>query len=76
MRRKRKSLTPDTPLAPVPSDILAQFVGHARSRRRSSTRRSVGSRRRSARALGGELTHHLDSPPGGEKPDHTTSRRI
>ena len=27
MRRKRKSLTPDTPLAPVPSEILDQFVG-------------------------------------------------
>lgn len=26
MRRKRKSLTPDTPLAPVPSEILDQFV--------------------------------------------------
>jgi Transposase, Mutator family len=27
MRRKRKSLTPDAPLAPVPSEILDQFVG-------------------------------------------------
>ena len=26
MRRKRKSLTPDAPLAPVPSEILDQFV--------------------------------------------------
>jgi hypothetical protein len=26
MRRKRKSLTPDTPFAPVPEEILDQFV--------------------------------------------------
>ena len=26
MRRKRKSLTPDTPLAPVSAEILDQFV--------------------------------------------------
>ena len=26
MRRKRKSLTPETPLAPVPEEILDQFV--------------------------------------------------
>jgi len=26
MRRKRKSLTPDTPLAPVPDEILDHFV--------------------------------------------------
>ena len=27
------------------------------------------------RALGGELTHHLGYPPGGEKPDDTTNHR-
>ena len=27
------------------------------------------------RALGGELTHHLGYPPGGDKPDETRNRR-
>jgi hypothetical protein len=40
MLRRRKALMPDAPLAPVPSEILDQFVRRGRSRLRSSTRRS------------------------------------
>ena len=52
-RRKRKSLAPDTPLTPVPSEILDQFVGQgplsveeldaAASRKRSSSAPSAAS---------------------------------
>ena len=55
MRRKRKSLTPKTPLAPAPDEILDQFVRQGplspeeleaavrRSRRRSSSGPSAAS---------------------------------
>src|SRR5262245_5458269 len=76
MRRKRKSLTPDTPLAPVPSDILDQFI-----RQGPITAEELNEAVRRfkkaiiERALGGELTHHLGYPPGGEKPGDTTNHR-
>ena len=76
MRRKRKSLTPETPLAPVPSEILDQFVGQGPI---SPEALDAAVRRFKkaiiARALGGELTHHLGYPPGGEKPVDTTNHR-
>ena len=76
MRRKRKSLTPDTPLAPVPSDILDQFVGQGPI---SPEELDAAVRRFKKaiieRALGGELTHHLGYPPSGAKPDDTTNHR-
>jgi putative transposase len=76
MRRKRKSLTPDTPLAPVPSDILDQFVGQGPI---SPEELDAAVRRFKKaiieRALGGELTHHLGYPPGGPKPEDTTNHR-
>src|SRR5204862_8103662 len=76
MRRKRKILTPDTPLAPVPSEILDQFV---RQGPISPEELDAAVRRFKKaiieRALGGELTHHLGYPPGGEKPDDTTNHR-
>ncbi len=76
MRRKRKSLTPDTPLAPVPDEILDQFV---RQGPISPEELDAAVRRFKKaiieRALGGELTHHLGYPPGGEKPDDTTNHR-
>jgi putative transposase len=76
MRRKRKSLTPDAPLAPVPSDILDQFVGQGPI---SPEELDAAVRRFKKaiieRALGGELSHHLGYPPGGEKPDATTNHR-
>lgn len=67
--RKRKSLAPDAPLTPVPSEILDQFVG----RGPLSVEELEAAVRRFKkaiieRALGGELTHHLGYPPGGAKP--------
>jgi putative transposase len=76
MSRKRKSLTPDAPLAPVPSEILDQFV---RQGPISHEELDAAVRRFKKaiieRALGGELTHHLGYPPGGAKPDDTTNHR-
>ena len=58
--RKRKSLAPDTPLTPVPSEILDQFVGQGPL---SVEELDAAVRRFKKaiveRALGGELTHHL-----------------
>src|SRR5688572_9560525 len=76
MRRKRESLTPDTPLAPVPSESLDQFVRQgpiSREDLESAVRRFK--KAIIERALGGELTHHLGYPPGGSKPDDTTNHR-
>src|SRR4029077_7466239 len=76
MRHKRKSLTPDAPLAPVPSEILDQFV---RQGPLSPEELEAAVRRFKQalieRALGGELTHHLGYPPGGSKPEETTNHR-
>jgi len=76
MRRKRKSLTPDTPLAPVPAEILDQFIGRGAI---SHEELDAAVRRFKKaiieRALGGELTHHLGYPPGGSKPEDTTNHR-
>jgi transposase-like protein len=76
MRRKRKSLTPDTPLAPVPDEIYDEFV---RQGPISPEELDAAVRRFKKavieRALGGELTHRLGYPRGGEKPDDTTNHR-
>jgi transposase-like protein len=76
MRRKRKRLTPDTPLAPVPSEILDQFVRQgpiSHEELEAAVRRFK--KAIIERALGGELTHHLGYPPGGTKPEDTTNHR-
>src|SRR5438093_3092944 len=76
MPRKRKTLMPDAPLAPVPSEILDQFV---RQGPISPQELDAAVRRFKKaiieRALGGELTHHLGYPLGGEKPDDTSNHR-
>jgi putative transposase len=76
MRHQRKSLTPDAPLAPVPSEILDQFV---RQGPLSPEELDAAVRRFKKaiieRALGGELTHHLGYPAGGIKPEDTTNHR-
>jgi hypothetical protein len=68
MRRKRKG-QPDAPLAPVPSEILDQFVKQGPI---SPEELDAAVRRFKKaiieRALGGELTHHLGYPPGGPSP--------
>src|SRR5438093_4739921 len=75
-RPRRKMLTPDAPLAPVPAEILDQFV---RQGPISAEELEAAVRRFKKaiveRALGGELTHHLGYPPGGTKPDETTNHR-
>ena len=76
MRRKRKSQTPEAPLAPVPEEILDQFV-----RQGPITAEELDAAVRRfkkaiiERALGGELTHHLGYPPGGTKPEDATNHR-
>ena len=74
--RKRKSLAPDTPLTPVPSEILDQFVGQGPL---SVEELDAAVRRFKKaiveRALGGELTHHLGYPLGGETPPDATNHR-
>jgi putative transposase len=76
MRRRRKSLTPDSPLAPVPGEILDHFLGEGPI---SPEELDAAVRRFKKaiieRALGSELTHHLGYPPGGAKPDDTTNHR-
>src|SRR6266446_6179447 len=76
MHRKPKRETPEAPLAPVPSEILDQFV---RQGPISHEELEVAVRRFKKaiieRALGGELTHHLGYAPGGTKPEETTNHR-
>ena len=76
MRRTRKRLTSDAPLAPVPSEILDQFVGQgpvSHEELEAAVRRFK--KAIIERALGGELTHHLGYPPGGTKPEEATNHR-
>ena len=76
MPRKPKSTPSDAPLAPVPSEILDQFVGQGPL---SHEELDAAVRRFKKaiieRALGGELTHHLGYSPGGTKPDDATNHR-
>jgi len=75
MRRKPKG-QPDAPLAPVPSEILDQFV---RQGPLTPEELEAAVRRFKKaiieRALGGELTHHLGYPPGGVKPEDSANHR-
>lgn len=76
MPRKAKSSTSDAPLAPIPSEILDQFVGQGPLTPEELD--AVVRRFKKAiieRALGGELTHHLGYPPGAAKPEETTNHR-
>lgn len=75
MPRKPKSTSPDTP-APVPAEILDQFVGQgpiSHEELEAAVRRFK--KAIIERALGGELTHHLGYPPGGTKPAEATNHR-
>lgn len=76
MPRKPKLPTSEAPLAPVPSEILDQFV---RQGPLTPDELEAAVRRFKKavieRALGGELTHHLGYPPGGTKPDDTSNHR-
>lgn len=76
MPRKPKRPSTEAPLAPVPPEILDQFV-----RQGPITPEELDAAVRRfkkaiiERALGGELTHHLGYPPGGTKPEETTNHR-
>ena len=75
MPRKPKSSTSEAPLAPIPSEILDQFVGQGPLTPEELD--AVVRRFKKAiieRALGGELTHHLGYARG-EKPDDTANHR-
>lgn len=72
MPRTRKPKPTD-----VPETILDQFAGPARAMSQSEVD-AITKRFKKAlveRMLGGELTHHLGYPPGGEKPPDTTNQR-
>jgi putative transposase len=76
MPRKPKSSTSEVPLAPIPSEILDQFVHQGPLTPEELD--AVVRRFKKAiieRALGGELTHHLGYAVGGAKPDDTTNHR-
>jgi putative transposase len=63
-------------LAPVPAEILDQFVGQGpltHEELEAAVRRFK--KAIIERALGGELTHHLGYPPGGAKPEAATNHR-
>jgi len=72
MPRTRKPKPTD-----VPETILDQFAGPARPMSQAEVE-SILKRFKKAlveRMLGGELTHHLGYPPGGEKPPDATNHR-
>jgi transposase-like protein len=76
MPRKPKSSTSEVPLAPIPSEILDQFVHQGPLT--AEELEAVVRRFKKAiieRALGGELTHHLGYAVGGAKPEDTTNHR-
>lgn len=76
MPRKRKSSTSEAPLAPIPSEVLDQFVGQGPLTPEELT--AVVRRFKKAiieRALGGELAHHLGYAVGDAKPEDTTNHR-
>ena len=72
MPRTRKPKPTD-----APETILDQFAGPARPMSQAEVE-SILKRFKKAlveRMLGGELTHHLGYPPGGEKPPDATNHR-
>ncbi len=76
MPKKLQSSTSDAPLAPIPAEILDQFVGQGPLT--AAELETVVRRFKKAiieRALGGELTHHLGYAAGDAKPEDTTNHR-
>jgi putative transposase len=76
MPRKPKSFTSEAPLAPIPAEILDQFVGQGPMTAEELD--AVMRRFKKAiieRALGGEMTHHLGYARGGEKPEDSSNHR-
>src|SRR6266700_138741 len=76
MPRRTKSSPSEAPLAPIPSEILDQFVGQGPLTPEELD--AVVRRFKKAiieRALGGELTYHLGYARGGDKPEDTPNHR-
>ena len=76
MPRKPKSPLSEAPLAPVPSEILDQFVGHgplSHEELDAAVRRFK--KALIERALGAEMTHHLGYARGGDKPETSANHR-
>jgi putative transposase len=76
MPRKAKPRALAAPLAPVPPEILDQFV-HQGPLTPEELEVAVRRFKKAIieRALGAELTHHLGYPPGAGKPEDTTNHR-
>ena len=76
MPRNTKRPTSEAPPAPVPAEVLDQFVqqGPLTSEEVEAAVRRF-KKAVIERALGAELTHHLGYPPGGTKPAATTNHR-
>src|SRR5689334_3976108 len=76
MPRKIKPRPPAAPLAPVPSEILDQFV-HQGPLTPEELEAAVRRFKKAIieRALGAELTHHLGYAPGAGKPEEMTNHR-
>jgi putative transposase len=76
MPRRPKAVPPDASHAPIPDEILDQFVRQGRLT--PAELDTVVRRFKKAiieRALGAELSHHLGYVPGGTKPEDTTNHR-
>ena len=76
MPRKPKSSMSEAPLAPIPAEILDQFVRQGPLTPEELD--AVVRRFKKAiieRALGGEMSHHLGYARGGGKPEDATNHR-
>lgn len=75
-RKSKRAKSLEAPLAPIPSEILDQFV-HAGPLTPDELEGAVRRFKKAIleRALGAELTHHLGYPPGADKPVETTNHR-
>ena len=76
MPRKLQARPAEASLAPIPAEILDQFVrqGPLTPEELDATVRRF-KKAIIERALGAELSHHLGYPPGGVKPADTTNHR-
>ena len=76
MPRNTKRPASEAPPAPVPAEVLDQFVQQG-PLTPEEVEAAVRRFKKAVieRALGAELTHHLGYPPGGTKPEATTNHR-
>lgn len=76
MPRNTKRPAGEVPPAPVPAEVLDQFVQQG-PLTPEEVEAAVRRFKKAVieRALGAELTHHLGYPPGGTKPAATTNHR-